>query len=68
MYDIPQAGNYVKDDVWHALIVVISNAPDLQGYTVRSLYRAFQTSSEQVLQLCSSKWGKLAACHFAFLS
>lgn len=43
-----QAGNYVKDDVWHALIVVISNAPDLQGYSVRSLYRALQTSYEQV--------------------
>ncbi|XP_062110258.1 AP-1 complex subunit gamma-2-like [Humulus lupulus] len=44
---LSEAGNYVKDDVWHALIVVISNAPDLHGYTVRALYRAFQTSSEQ---------------------
>lgn len=38
----------MKDDAWHALIVAISNAPDLQGYSVRSLYKAFQTSSEQV--------------------
>uniref|UniRef100_A0A803PE31 AP-1 complex subunit gamma n=1 Tax=Cannabis sativa TaxID=3483 RepID=A0A803PE31_CANSA len=44
---LSEAGNYVKDDVWHALIVVISNASDLHGYTVRALYRAFQTSSEQ---------------------
>ncbi|KAJ6834095.1 AP-1 complex subunit gamma-2-like [Iris pallida] len=44
---LSEAGNYVKDDVWHALIVLISNSPDLQGYTVRSLYKAFQTSSEQ---------------------
>ncbi|RRT57232.1 hypothetical protein B296_00046505, partial [Ensete ventricosum] len=41
------AGNYVKDDVWHALIVTISNAPYLQGYCVRSLYKVFQTYSDQ---------------------
>uniref|UniRef100_A0A0E0GE95 AP-1 complex subunit gamma n=1 Tax=Oryza nivara TaxID=4536 RepID=A0A0E0GE95_ORYNI len=28
------AGNHVKDDVWHALVVVISNASELQGYSV----------------------------------
>ncbi|KAG0454524.1 hypothetical protein HPP92_023816 [Vanilla planifolia] len=43
-----EAGNYVKDEVWHGLIVVISNALELQGYTVRSLYKVFQTSSEQL--------------------
>uniref|UniRef100_K3YZ42 AP-1 complex subunit gamma n=1 Tax=Setaria italica TaxID=4555 RepID=K3YZ42_SETIT len=30
------AGNHVKDDVCHALIVVLSNASELQGYSVRS--------------------------------
>ncbi|XP_020244626.1 AP-1 complex subunit gamma-2-like [Asparagus officinalis] len=59
-----EAGNYVKDDVWHALIVVISNAPDLQGYTVRSLYRAFQASSEQeslvrVAVWCIGEYGEM---------
>ncbi|KAI5584447.1 hypothetical protein BDE02_06G082100 [Populus trichocarpa] len=44
---LAEAGNFVKDEVWHALIVVISNASDLHGYTVRALYKAFQTSSEQ---------------------
>ncbi|KAJ4887406.1 AP-1 complex subunit gamma-2 [Raphanus sativus] len=44
---LSEAGNYVKEDVWHALIVVITNAPDLHGYTVRALYRALHTSSEQ---------------------
>lgn len=29
--------------------MVISNASELQGYTVRALYRAFQTSTEQVV-------------------
>ncbi|XVE85029.1 hypothetical protein DITRI_Ditri17bG0059700 [Diplodiscus trichospermus] len=44
---LSEAGNFVKDEVWHALIVVISNASDLHGYTVRALYRALQTSTEQ---------------------
>ncbi|CAK7333633.1 unnamed protein product [Dovyalis caffra] len=44
---LTEAGNFVKDEVWHSLIVVISNASDLHGYTVRALYKAFQTSAEQ---------------------
>ncbi|CAM8883651.1 unnamed protein product [Rhodiola kirilowii] len=44
---LSEAGNFVKDEVWHGLIVVISNATDLHGYTVRSLYRAFHLSVEQ---------------------
>ena len=41
----------MKDEVWHGLVVVISNALNLHGYTVRSLYRAIQASNEQVLSL-----------------
>ncbi|RYR65056.1 hypothetical protein Ahy_A03g011057 isoform B [Arachis hypogaea] len=37
-----EAGNFVKDEVWRALIVVISNASELHGYAVRALYKAFQ--------------------------
>ncbi|KAL2349387.1 hypothetical protein Fmac_003387 [Flemingia macrophylla] len=44
---LTEAGNFVKDEVWYALIVVISNASELHGYTVRALYRAFQVSAEQ---------------------
>uniref|UniRef100_A0A0E0K6I2 AP-1 complex subunit gamma n=1 Tax=Oryza punctata TaxID=4537 RepID=A0A0E0K6I2_ORYPU len=44
------AGNHVKDDVWHALVVVISNASELQGYSVRSLYMALQTFVDQVTE------------------
>ncbi|CAA7393697.1 unnamed protein product [Spirodela intermedia] len=44
---LSEAGNFVKDEVWHALIVVISNAPELHGYTVRSLFKALQTSCEE---------------------
>ncbi|KAJ6797801.1 AP-1 complex subunit gamma-2-like [Iris pallida] len=60
---LSEAGNYVKDDVWHALIVVISNAPDLQGYTVRSLYRLFQTSEQEslvrVAVWCIGEYGEM---------
>lgn len=43
-----QAGNYVTDAVINALVVVISNAIDLQGYTVRTLFRSFQDWKGQV--------------------
>ncbi|CAF2152673.1 unnamed protein product [Brassica napus] len=51
---LSEAGNYVKDDVWHALIVVITNAPDLHGYTVRALYRALHTYSERHSCFCQT--------------
>ncbi|PKI53941.1 hypothetical protein CRG98_025643, partial [Punica granatum] len=61
---LSEAGNFVKDDVCHALIVLISNASDLHGYTVRALYRAFQASSEQeslvrVAVWCIGEYGDL---------
>ncbi|XP_010271983.1 PREDICTED: AP-1 complex subunit gamma-2 [Nelumbo nucifera] len=61
---LTEAGNFVKDEVWHGLIVVISNASDLHGYTVRSLYRAFQISSEQeilvrVVVWCIGEYGEM---------
>ncbi|XP_074300275.1 AP-1 complex subunit gamma-2-like [Silene latifolia] len=51
-----EAGNYVKGEVWHALIVVISNAVNLHGYTVRSLYRAVQASTEQETLVKVAVW------------
>ncbi|XP_062221646.1 AP-1 complex subunit gamma-2-like isoform X2 [Phragmites australis] len=58
------AGNHVKDDVWHALIVVLSNASELQGYSVRSLYRALQAYGEQgslvrVAVWCIGEYGEM---------
>ncbi len=44
-----QAGKYVTPDVTRALVVVISNASELQGYTVRALYRVFEAWNGQVL-------------------
>nr|XP_043624267.1 AP-1 complex subunit gamma-2-like [Erigeron canadensis]XP_043624268.1 AP-1 complex subunit gamma-2-like [Erigeron canadensis] len=51
-----EAGNHVKDEVWHALIVVITNASNLHGYTVRSLYRAIQTSVDQEAVVMVAVW------------
>ncbi|KAJ9549300.1 hypothetical protein OSB04_021843 [Centaurea solstitialis] len=53
---LPQAGNYIKDEVWHALIVVITNASNLHGYTVRSLYKAIQTSGDQETLVRVAVW------------
>ena len=39
---LTQAGPYVKEEVVRALIVVITNAPDLHGYCARAMYRALQ--------------------------
>lgn len=53
---LTEAGNFVKDEVWYALIVVISNASELHGYSVRALYRAFQTSAEQETLVRVTVW------------
>ncbi|KAI3515544.1 hypothetical protein L1887_14443 [Cichorium endivia] len=42
--------------VRHALIVVITNASNLHGYTVRSLYKAIQTSGDQEAVVRVAVW------------
>ncbi|XP_010547880.1 PREDICTED: AP-1 complex subunit gamma-2 isoform X2 [Tarenaya hassleriana] len=69
---LSEAGNYVKNDVWYALIVVITNAPALHGYSVRALYKAFQTSSEQenlvrVAVWCIGEYGDLLVTNTGML-
>ncbi|KAK8640299.1 hypothetical protein V6N13_008056 [Hibiscus sabdariffa] len=69
---LSEAGNFVNDEVWHALIVVISNASDLHGYTVRALYRAFQASAEQeslvrVAVWCIGEYGDMLANNVGML-
>ncbi|CAN6233035.1 unnamed protein product [Urochloa humidicola] len=58
------AGSRVKDDVYHALIVVLSNASELQGYSVRSLYKALQAYGKQgslvrVAVWCIGEYGEM---------
>jgi AP-1 complex subunit gamma-1 len=59
-----EAGKYVTSDVTRALVVVISNANDLQGYTVRTLFRVFQAwdgqeSLGQVTVWCIGEYGEM---------
>ena len=42
-----QAGAHVKEEVCRALIVLISNAPELHGYAARTMYRALKESIGQ---------------------
>jgi hypothetical protein len=35
-----QAGGDVKEEVWRACIVLLTNTPELHGYAARALYRA----------------------------
>lgn len=43
-----QAGAYVKEEVCRALIVLISNAPELHAYAARCMYKALKSSLDQV--------------------
>ncbi|KAG9152028.1 hypothetical protein Leryth_002293 [Lithospermum erythrorhizon] len=54
---LSEAGNYVKDKVWHSLIVVITNALNLHGYSVRSLYKA--ETLVRVVVWCIGEYGDL---------
>ncbi|KAI5081103.1 hypothetical protein GOP47_0004286 [Adiantum capillus-veneris] len=68
-----EAGNYVTDAVINTLVVVISNAIDLQGYTVRTLYRAFQDwkgqeSFAQVTVWCIGEFGEMLVNHVGELA
>lgn len=45
-----QAGEYVKDEVVNFLVVSVSNAPDLHGYTVRRFYSSFKEWKGQVCE------------------
>ncbi|KAJ8569820.1 hypothetical protein K7X08_006397 [Anisodus acutangulus] len=53
---LSEAGNDVKDEAWHSLIVVITNASNLHGYAVRYLYRAVQAVGEQETLVRVAVW------------
>ncbi|XP_075479143.1 AP-1 complex subunit gamma-2-like isoform X1 [Primulina tabacum] len=53
---LSEAGKFVKAEVWHSLIVVITNASNLHGYSVRSLYKAVQTAREQETLIRVTVW------------
>ncbi|KAH8952115.1 hypothetical protein BDL97_09G068400 [Sphagnum fallax] len=63
-----QAGQFVAEGVTRFLVIVISNASELQGYVVRTLYRSFQDwrgqeSLAQVTVWCIGEYGDLLVNH-----
>ncbi|BBN00790.1 AP-1 complex subunit gamma-1 [Marchantia polymorpha subsp. ruderalis] len=63
-----EPGNHVREEVLRTLIVVISNAPELHGYTVRSLFRTMQhwngqESLAQVTVWCIGEYGEMLVNH-----
>ena len=43
-----QAGAHVKEEVCRALVVLVSNAPELHAYAVRQMYAALKANREQL--------------------
>mmetsp|Transcript_10770 Transcript_10770/g.39561 ORF Transcript_10770/g.39561 Transcript_10770/m.39561 type:complete len:868 (-) Transcript_10770:1170-3773(-) len=58
MQVLSKAGEYVPDEVCRRLVVTISNATELQGYSVRSLYKVLQTEGKAASQqlMCVAIW------------
>ena len=53
-----QAGGYVKEEVWRAFIVLLTNSPDLHAYAARSLFRALRDNLQtaQLSLLATATW------------
>ena len=58
MQVLSKAGEYVPDEVCRRLIVTISNATELQGYSVRSFFRLLQSEGKAASQqlMCVAIW------------
>jgi AP-1 complex subunit gamma-1 len=61
---LSEPGNFVADDVLRSMVVVVSNAPELHGFSVRSLYRAMlewsgQEGLAQVAVWCIGEYGEI---------
>ncbi|CAI5473929.1 unnamed protein product [Closterium sp. Yama58-4] len=59
-----EAGEYVTDDVIRFLVVLISNAPELQGFAVRSFFHAMRSWKGQeslgvVTVWCLGEYGEM---------
>lgn len=53
-----QAGGDVKEEVWRAFIVLLTNAPELHAYAARSLYRALRDNlaAAELSLLATATW------------
>eukprot|EP00271_Cylindrocystis_brebissonii_P016404 TRINITY_DN3990_c1_g3_i1.p1 TRINITY_DN3990_c1_g3~~TRINITY_DN3990_c1_g3_i1.p1 ORF type:complete len:853 (+),score=239.18 TRINITY_DN3990_c1_g3_i1:329-2887(+) len=67
-----ESGSFVAEEACFLLIVLISNAPELQGYAVRTFYRAFQHWKGQeslalVTLWCLGEYGEMLLSGAGFL-
>ncbi len=53
-----QAGGDVKEEVWRAFIVLLTNAPELHAYAARSLFRSLREhlASAELSLLATATW------------
>ncbi|KAK9904228.1 hypothetical protein WJX75_007294 [Coccomyxa subellipsoidea] len=53
-----QAGGDVKEEVWRAFIVLLTNAPELHAYAARSLFRSLRDNlaSAEISLLATATW------------
>ena len=58
-----QAGGDVKEEVWRAFIVLLTNAPELHSYAARSLFRALRDhlAHAELSLLATATW-YIGAC------
>jgi AP-1 complex subunit gamma-1 len=63
-----EAGAYVKEDVLRGVVVLITNAPELHGYAVRSYYRALRDNfaTAQPSLVTSAAWFLGVLSHHVF--
>ncbi|KAG2434067.1 hypothetical protein HXX76_007795 [Chlamydomonas incerta] len=53
-----QAGSYVKEDVARALLVQLTNTPDLHAYAARAMYRSLSVHGDSAAPtlVCTAVW------------
>eukprot|EP00198_Chlamydomonas_reinhardtii_P006516 XP_001695852.1 gamma-adaptin [Chlamydomonas reinhardtii] len=53
-----QAGSYVKDEVARALLVQLTNTPDLHAYAARAMFRSLSANGDSAspILVCTAVW------------
>jgi AP-1 complex subunit gamma-1 len=53
---LPQAGNFVREDVLSAFIRLVAHTPELQAYTASKLYLALRADLSQESLTLAATW------------
>lgn len=56
MIYLPQAGNFVREDVLSAFIRLVAHTPELQAYTASKLYLALRADLSQESLTLAATW------------